>query len=156
MKDYVSIIVPIYNAEKTLARCLTSIINQTYKKIELILVNDGSTDSSRTICDKYRDNQSVVVIDKINGGVSSARNVGLDCATGEYILFVDSDDYLEKNMLEMILPNLKGADIVFSGYYKEFTERSTEVLADGYLSNRLYEAGAKMRELFLLNYISPP
>ena len=90
-----SIIVPVYNVEKYLHRCIQSLINQTYKDIEIILIDDGSTDSCPSICDFYKNKDSRIrVIHKENGGLSDARNVGLEIATGKYILFVDSDDTL--------------------------------------------------------------
>jgi len=99
----ISVIVPVYNVEKFIKRCLDSIINQTMRDLEIILVNDGSTDNSGKICDEYAqlDNR-ITVIHKENGGLSSARNTGLDVATGEWISFVDSDDYIEKNMYEVL------------------------------------------------------
>ena len=90
----ISVIVPIYNTEKYLSQCIESILTQTFSDFELILINDGSTDNSGKICDKYAsDDSRVVVIHKENGGQSSARNEGLEIARGEYITFVDSDDY---------------------------------------------------------------
>lgn len=99
----ISVIVPIYNVEKFIRRCLDSIINQTMKDLEIILVDDGSTDNSGVICDEYAklDNR-IIVIHKENGGISSARNRGLDVATGEWIAFVDSDDYIEEDMYEVL------------------------------------------------------
>lgn len=100
----ISIIVPIYNVKKYLEKCIDSILNQTYKNLEIILIDDGSTDESSEICDNYsqKDNR-IIVIHKKNAGVSSARNEGLKIATGDYIGFVDSDDFLEKDMyLNMI------------------------------------------------------
>lgn len=99
----ISVIVPIYNCEKYLVQCVESLIAQTYKNIEIILVNDGSTDSSFDICAKYNklDNR-ICVIDKKNGGVSSARNAGIKVATGEYVLFVDADDWLSVDACEQI------------------------------------------------------
>ena len=90
-----SIIIPIYNAENSLARCLDSILNQGFRDYELLLVNDGSTDSSLRICNQYAgaDNR-ILVIDKVNGGVSSARNAGLEAACGDWITFIDSDDWI--------------------------------------------------------------
>ena len=97
-----SIIVPVYNTEKYLDRCLKSIINQTYSKIEIIVVNDGSTDRSLDICIKYQKmDKRVVVINKENGGLSSARNAGLINATGNYYIFVDSDDYIDLNSIAL-------------------------------------------------------
>lgn len=96
----ISVIVPVYNSQDYLDRCVRSILNQSYRDFELLLVNDGSTDSSGIMCDKYAEEDSrVSVIHKLNGGVSSARNAGLDKATGEYITFVDSDDYVSETML---------------------------------------------------------
>lgn len=102
----ISIIIPVYNVEEYIEKCIKSILNQVFTEFELILVNDGSTDSSGNICDKYaqKDNR-IIVIHKENGGVSSARNIGLDIAKGEYIAFVDSDDYINRNMY-YILYNL--------------------------------------------------
>ena len=100
----VSIIVPVYNAEKSVHRCLDSILDQTYTEFELILVDDGSTDDCGAICDEYAAKDSrVLVIHKENGGVSSARNAGLDIASGEYIAFIDSDDQVSTQYLEELM-----------------------------------------------------
>ena len=102
-KDLISVIIPIYNVDKYLSRCIDSVINQTYKNLEIILVDDGSTDNSGKICDEYAlKDTRIKVIHKQNGGVSSARNVGLDIAKGEYIGFIDSDDYIESDMYEFL------------------------------------------------------
>lgn len=96
----ISVIVPVYNAEKTLRECVDSILNQEYGDIELILVDDGSKDSSPVICDEYAaKDERVKVFHKLNGGVSSARNLGLDNAHGEWVTFVDSDDYITENYI---------------------------------------------------------
>lgn len=98
-----SVIIPIYKAEKTLRRCVDSLLNQNYSDMELILVNDGSPDGSGAICEEYADRYPCVVyIDKTNGGVSTARNAGLDVATGEYVLFVDSDDYVSEDYFRIL------------------------------------------------------
>ena len=100
----ISVIVPVYNVEKYLDNCVESIVNQTYKDLEIILVDDGSPDNCPAMCDEWAKKDSRIrVIHKENGGVSSARNIGLDNVTGEYIGFVDSDDYLESNMYELLL-----------------------------------------------------
>lgn len=100
----ISVIVPVYNVENVLHYCIDSILNQTYKDFELILVDDGSTDKSGRICDEYADKDSRIrVFHKENGGVSSARNVGIELASGEFICFVDSDDFLDKAYLESLL-----------------------------------------------------
>lgn len=114
MNQLISIIVPVYNVEHYLDRCLKSILEQTYKNIEIVIVDDGSTDSSGIICDKYLtiDNR-IKVFHKKNGGLSDARNYGIKKSNGEYLMFVDSDDYIPSNAIE-ILFNLiteKKADV---------------------------------------------
>ena len=100
----VSVIVPVYNVEEYLARCVDSILSQTYRNLEVILVDDGAKDSSGTICDSYAQRDSrVKVVHKENGGLSSARNAGIDIARGEYLEFVDSDDWLEPDAVESML-----------------------------------------------------
>ncbi|MGE6203830.1 glycosyltransferase family 2 protein [Guptibacillus hwajinpoensis] len=118
MNKKISIIVPIYNADKWLKRCLESLINQTHKNIEIILINDGSKDNSKEICDKYsRMDNRIKVIHKNNAGTSAARNDGLKIALGDYIQFVDSDDWLEENMCELLLENMEKneSDLVICG-----------------------------------------
>lgn len=110
----ITVIVPVYNVEKYLPRCVDSIINQTYKNLEIILVDDGSTDSSPAICDGYAKKDSRVnVIHKQNGGASSARNTALDIASGDYIGFVDSDDYINHDMYASLLNSIvaSGSDM---------------------------------------------
>ena len=99
-KELISIIVPVYNVEKYLKKCVDSIVNQTYKNLEIILVDDGATDSSGEICDELEklDNR-IKVYHKENGGLSDARNYGVARATGSYIGFVDSDDYIDAEMI---------------------------------------------------------
>ncbi|MGU8908543.1 glycosyltransferase family 2 protein [Clostridium perfringens] len=114
-----SIIIPVYNVEKYLERCINSIINQTEKNIEIILVDDGSLDKSGNICDSFAKNDSrIVVIHKKNGGLSDARNKGLEISNGKYILFVDSDDWCEENFVEEIcnIAELNSLDLVVCGY----------------------------------------
>ena len=104
----VSIIIPIYNVEKYLRKCVDSVICQTYKNLEIILVDDGSPDSCPEICDSYVDLDSrIKVIHKQNGGLSDARNTGIDMSSGEYITFVDSDDYIENDMIEILISTLE-------------------------------------------------
>lgn len=111
MDALISVIVPVYNVEKYLPKCLDSIVNQTYRNLEIILVDDGSPDNCGTICDEYakRDNR-IRVIHKENGGASSTRNAGLDVALGEYIGFVDSDDMIHPEMYELLLNALRGSE----------------------------------------------
>lgn len=117
---------PVYKVESYLPKCLDSIVNQTYQNLEIILIDDGSPDRCGEICDEYakRDNR-IVVIHKENGGVSSARNVGLKLASGEYIGWVDSDDWVEKDMFAYLLNGLQSydADIAVCGQYECFKNR---------------------------------
>ena len=107
----ISVIIPVYNVENYLVKCLDSIVSQTYKDLEILLVDDGSTDLSGTICDEYASKDSRIrVIHKKNGGVSSARNLGLDEAVGEYIGFIDSDDVISDNYFWELYMNAKQND----------------------------------------------
>lgn len=119
MNPKLSIIVPIYNVEEYLENCIDSILDQTFKDFELILVNDGSPDNSLEICYRYQEkDERVKVIDKKNGGVSSARNAGIDIALGEYIAFIDPDDDIEINMYERLIEGAikNNVDIVICGF----------------------------------------
>lgn len=116
--DLISVIIPVYNVEQYLEKCINSVLNQTYRNLEIILVDDGSKDSSGDICDKYAKMDSrVSVIHKENGGLSSARNAALDICKGDYILFVDSDDWIRLQMTEVMLAAIKenNADIAICG-----------------------------------------
>ena len=100
----VSVVIPIYNVQDYLNDCIKSIVNQTYQHLEIILVDDGSPDSCPMICDDWKNKDDrIVVIHKENGGLSDARNAGLRNATGEYVLYVDSDDYLEHDAIEWLV-----------------------------------------------------
>ncbi len=110
--DLISIIIPIYNVEKYLKECLDSILGQTYKNLEIILVDDGSPDNCGNICDEYLKKDSrIKVIHKTNGGLSDARNHGINIATGEYICFVDSDDYVDKYYVEKLYNAIKSKNL---------------------------------------------
>lgn len=115
MQSLISVIIPFYNVEKYIEECILSVLGQDYKNLEILFVNDGSTDGSAKIVEKYaKVDERITVINKKNGGVSSARNVGMDVAKGEYLLFVDSDDLLAKNMISELykLSKEHDADIV--------------------------------------------
>lgn len=115
----ISIIVPVYNVEKYLQECIESLIKQTFRDIEILLIDDGSTDKSGQICDLYSDKYDFIkVIHKSNGGVCSARNLGISIAKGEYISFIDSDDYIENNFYEILYNESKkyNLDILFCNY----------------------------------------
>lgn len=119
----VSIIVPIYNLEGYISDCLNSLISQTYTNIEIILVNDGSNDNSQNICEEFckLDNRIILLNHTSNLGVVTARNDGIRIAKGEYIVFVDGDDWVESNMVECFVNNIGDADLVSCGYYDEKT-----------------------------------
>ncbi len=118
MSDLISVIVPVYNASKYLDQCIESILTQTYKKLEIILIDDGSTDSSREICMNYRKRDTRIhFISQKNGGSVAARKAGIEAANGKFIGFVDSDDYIEPNMFENLYSKIKefNVDFVHSG-----------------------------------------
>ena len=122
IQPLISIIVPIYNVEKYVSECIESIVSQTYKNLQIILVDDGSTDQSGIICDKYAAlDGRIKVIHKINGGLVAARKCGLDASTGEYIGFVDGDDSIEPEMYESLLNEMQisKADFVHSGFMQQ-------------------------------------
>lgn len=126
----ISVVVPVYNTEKYLIKCLNSILNQTYKNLQIILVDDGSTDNSGHICDEYAlKDDRIQVIHKANGGLVSARKAGLKLATGEYVSNIDSDDWLEPNMYEEMLDNLlqTGADFVNTGVIYVYINKNDEI-----------------------------
>ena len=115
--DKISVIIPVYNVQDYLEECVNSILAQTYTNLEIILVDDGSKDNSGQLCDAFSKRDSrVKVIHKENGGVSTARNAGIESATGEYIAFVDADDYIAPDMYSRLMNLLKyfGADFCFS------------------------------------------
>ena len=124
--EKISIIVPVYNVEAYIGECIDSLIAQTYKSIEIILVDDGSSDTSGKICDDYAKSDSrITVIHSPNGGVSRARNIGLDNASGEWITFVDSDDWLDKDFCQKLVEKAENADIVFARMIRNFSDGQT-------------------------------
>ena len=130
----VSIIVPIYNVEGYIEKCLETLINQTLEDIEVILVNDGSTDNSELIAKKFFEKYpgKIVYLEKENGGLSDARNYGIPYAKGEYIAFLDSDDYVEKNMYEEMyeLAKRENSDMVQCNFYWEYPDKNKRKIAD--------------------------
>lgn len=126
-KPLVSVILPIYNVEKYLDKCVESVVSQTYRNLEIILVDDGAKDTSPEICEKWAKQDSrIIVIHKKNAGLGMARNTGLDAAQGRYVAFIDSDDYLEKNAVEKLIEGLGDADTVFCGHNIYYNERQIE------------------------------
>lgn len=151
----ISIIVPIYNVEKYLDRCIKSILSQTFKDFELILINDGSTDESSNICEKYKglDNR-IVVIHKENGGLSSARNVGLDIAKGKYIGFVDSDDYIDENMYYELYRSItkNNSDISICKFIKVYNNNKVNLINNNLLEVN-YSNIEALQELYKNNSV---
>lgn len=110
-KELISVIIPIYNVEKYLGQCVESILNQTYKNLEVILIDDGSTDNSPTICDNYaKEDERIIVIHQNNQGISNVRNRGVRQAKGKYIFWIDSDDYVSETIIEELWENLVETD----------------------------------------------
>lgn len=145
----ISIIVPVYNSKRYLPRCIESICGQTYRELEILLVDDGSTDGSGEICEAYaRKDPRILVVHQENGGAVRARREGLSLASGEYIAFADSDDWLEPQMLEMLHESLcgQGAEIAMCGRYEE-TGRATRAVSQGIAAGR-YDKEALIRQVY--------
>ncbi|QOJ30186.1 MAG: glycosyltransferase family 2 protein [Ignavibacteriales bacterium] len=146
----ISVIVPVYNVENYLNECIESIINQTFKNIEIILIDDGSKDGSSAICDSFAVlDERIIVVHQLNSGLSAARNVGLTLAKGDYIAFVDSDDYLNINTLSEANSVIKKyhCDIVFWSRIKEYKNRSVKVPAISTLDESILFEGSKLEIL---------
>ena len=133
MNSLISVIVPIYNVEKYLQKCVDSIINQTYKSLEIILVDDGSLDNCPKMCDDYAKKDSrIKVVHKENGGLSDARNVGMEVVTGEYVSFIDSDDYISLDFYETLLQTMidNDSDIVECSVVKFYENEKFDEYSD--------------------------
>lgn len=132
MENKISVIIPIYNVEKFVVKCIESVINQTYENLEIILVDDGSLDMCPKICDEYskKDNR-ILVVHKKNGGLSDARNAGLDIATGDFVIFVDSDDFIEHDLCERCI-NLfdEDVDIIAYKFRRVYDDHIEKIEAD--------------------------
>ncbi len=139
--DLISVIVPVYNVEKYLARCLDSLVNQTYQNIEIIIIDDGSTDSSNQIIKKYEDKYPKLIkaYHKKNGGLSDARNFGLNKAQGEYILFVDSDDYVDHDFVEKLYQNIviNKSDIAICNIIDEYENKKNTKIYTNYVPSKV-------------------
>lgn len=127
MEDLISVVVPIYNVENYIKKCVDSILSQTYKNLEIILVDDGSPDNCPQICDEYAQKDSrIKVIHKENGGLSDARNAGIDISKGKFITFIDSDDYIEKDYVEVLYNSIKeNASDMSIGSHKAIYDNGT-------------------------------
>lgn len=151
--DLVSIIIPVYNVEQYLPRCLESILNQTYSEFEAIVVDDGATDRCPQICDEYEEKDNRIrVLHKKNGGLSDARNAGIKIAKGKYILFVDSDDYIQDNMLEMLMKSVQktDADIVITTKYFTVSDKDNKCVSE-ITGEKVCNAGQALEEIFCHN-----
>lgn len=112
MKHKFSLIIPAYNVEKYIKKCLDSVLDQTYNNYEIIIINDGSTDNTSKILESYKSNKKIKIINQENKGLSNARNTGVSNAKGDYILFIDSDDFIEKELLEILNKTIKDEDLI--------------------------------------------
>lgn len=153
MKPKISVIVPIYNCEKYLDRLINSVLKQTYKNFELILINDGSTDSSKEKIEKYQD-ERIIVINKENGGVSETRNRGLKEATGELICFLDSDDYISKRYFATIIKYFEEypkLELLNFGFYSETENNNLEQISIDKISykEKFYENKEELKKDFV-------
>ncbi|GAB6168244.1 glycosyltransferase family 2 protein [Clostridium carnis] len=149
----ITVIVPVYNVQKYLSKCIDSIINQTYRDLEIILVNDGSTDISGEICDKYKlKDDRIRVIHKKNGGLSEARNAGLDVAKGDYIAFLDSDDWVDKELYDTLykLSTKYNSDISICNF--KYCHNEEEKLNNSY-KEIVYSNIDAMKQIYDKNYI---
>ena len=142
--EKVSIIIPIYYAENYLYECLNSIKEQTYTNIEVLMVNDGSTDKSENICKEFLQDSRFILINKKNGGVSSARNVGINESNGKYILFLDSDDWCDKDLLSQTVGNNRNSDMICFGFFKAYKDNKI-------IQNLKVEKNADIKKEILIN-----
>ena len=146
----ISVIIPVYNVEKYLRRCVDSVVDQTYQKLEIILVDDGSLDGSSAICDEYASmDKRIKVIHKKNGGLSSARNAGLEVATGGYVAFVDSDDWIEKDTYEYCINLLAANDADYIQYEINDTDSPKKLVENPSETIKVYE-GKDVLQYYML------
>lgn len=145
----ISVIVPVYNVEKYLRECLNSLLTQTYRELEIIMVDDGSSDASGKICDEYaQEYENFFVVHKENAGLGLARNTGLEYITGKYVTFLDSDDYLERDAIEILYRSLVGNNVdMCKGGFKK-TSNKGEILFVRQYKNEVFE-GERARLEFL-------
>lgn len=151
MEEKISIIIPIYNAEKFLDRCIKSVITQSYTNLEIILINDGSKDGSYEICKKYeKKDKRIKLFQQENAGVSVARNLGLKKMTGKYLMFLDADDYYEKDICKVLIKNIKEHNADIGIVNKKFLINGIEVLNCLYNDDNFVRTNEE-KELFILD-----
>ncbi|MHA5065626.1 glycosyltransferase family 2 protein [Cetobacterium somerae] len=136
-KGMLSVVVAAYNVEDYIEKCIDSLINQTYKNLEILVVNDGSTDKTLKILEKYKKSNNVIILNKSNGGLSSARNYGIKHSRGEFLTFVDGDDYLEKEAYEVSLNEIKkdNSELCIFGFSKIYDKKEKKI----HLNKNLYK-----------------
>ena len=140
-QDLISVIIPVYNVEKYLKRCMDSVLKQTYSNIEIIIVDDGSTDTSGSLCDEYwKKDSRITVFHKENGGLSSARNFGLERVSGNYVCFIDSDDFIHENYISFMYDKIikNDADICYC--------KSTKFTDDVQIKNEIENEKSKIKK----------
>ena len=150
--DMIDIIIPVYNVEKYLKKCINSVLHQTYKNYQIILIDDGSTDSSGKICDEYANRfAQITVKHQPNGGLSAARNTGLSMSSSQYIMFIDSDDWIEPNTLEILFQKLtqNKADIVCCGFFFQFENYQKTWHKNTSDKNYIYNSQEAIKTFFL-------
>ena len=154
MNDLISVIVPVYKVEKYLDRCVESIVNQTYKNLEIILVDDGSPDNCPAMCDEWAKRDSrIKVIHQENAGLSAARNIGLDIATGDYIGFVDSDDYIHCKFYECLIKAFEeeSIDISYCGMLFVYSQSSIDLTISGTMNIVVENRNSTMHRLIYVD-----
>ena len=150
----ISVIVPVYNVEKYLNKCVHSILEQTYRNLEIILVDDGSTDNSGVLCDELsKSDKRIAVFHQKNGGLSSARNLGIKNSHGQMLSFIDSDDFIERDMLEVLYSHLMNyeADISVCGYTMLYPDKE-RIICNG-MEVKVYDKLEALKNMFLVNDI---
>ena len=155
--DLISVIIPVYNIEKLLSKCIESVISQTYSNIEIILIDDGSTDSSGNICDEYLSKDSrIKVFHKKNGVLSSARNYGIKESTGNYLFFLDSDDFVDSNIIKKLYKNLidTNSNISISNRINYYDNGKKYVRFYNGNDVKIFNKMESLEEMNLYNYLS--
>lgn len=150
VEEKVSIIIPVYNSEKTLKKCIESVINQTYKNIEILIINDGSKDKSLNIMNEYKNkDKRIIVINQRNNGISGARNTGIINATGDYITFIDSDDYIKPSLVKDTINIFKEyeCDVVRNNYELSYENGKTELRNEMYEENKIINISEKKEKM---------
>lgn len=152
----ISIIVPVYNSEKYISACIESVLNQEYQNWELILVDDESSDSSMDICSQYSNDQRIILAPKRHAGVAEARNYGLKMACGSYIIFLDSDDELEKHACENLINSIEETDLCVSGYKRLYSSGKEEFMYSSYYQGRMEDMDYYFNEFMSKSLFQAP